>query len=121
VQTAKATEDIGAQVSAIQAMTKEAVTCIDDVTATIGTLNEVATTIAAAVEEQGAATQEIARNVHQASDSTRDAAASVGAVAEVMGKVESGGQAMVAAMQGLEQRAEALTSGIGRFLQQARA
>ncbi|MGE5516042.1 MAG: methyl-accepting chemotaxis protein [Bacteroidota bacterium] len=121
VQTAKATEDIGAQVAAIQSMTKEAVTCIDDVATTIGTLNEVATTVAAAVEEQGAATQEIARNVHQASDSTRAAAASVGAVAEVMDKVEASGRAMVGAMQGLEERTGAMTTGIGRFLEQARA
>jgi uncharacterized protein YoxC len=64
-QTAKATEDIAAQVKAIQAATGDSVQAIEGITGTIGRINEIATTIASAVEEQGAATQEIARNVQR--------------------------------------------------------
>src|SRR6202035_4165899 len=62
-QTAKATEEISAQVATMQAATGDAVQAIQGIGGTIGVINEIATTIASAVEEQGAATQEIARNV----------------------------------------------------------
>ena len=71
-QTAKATDDIQAQVAQMQAVTGTAVEAIKAITGTIGRMNEIAASIATAVEQQGAATQEIARNVHEASDSTRD-------------------------------------------------
>ncbi|HTO84367.1 MAG TPA: globin-coupled sensor protein, partial [Methylomirabilota bacterium] len=61
-QTAKATEDISAQIADIQSATKSAVGAIDGISSTITEINHIATAIAAAVEEQGAATQEIARN-----------------------------------------------------------
>jgi ABC-type transporter Mla subunit MlaD len=70
-QTAKATEEITAQISAIQSATDETVTVIRGIGGTISEINEIATVIAAAVEEQGAATQEIARNVQQAAAGTQ--------------------------------------------------
>ena len=69
-QTAKATEDISTQISDIQDATFDAVHAIEGISGTIGEINSIASTIAAAVEEQGAATQEIARSVR---DVTTDA------------------------------------------------
>jgi len=65
-QTAKATEEISIHITGIQQSSQESVTAIDGIGSTIGNINEVASAIAAAVEEQGAATQEIARDVEQA-------------------------------------------------------
>src|SRR4029079_372764 len=62
-QTAKATEEIGGQISGIQRATKSSVEAIERIFKTIENVNQISTTIASAVEEQGAATQEIARNV----------------------------------------------------------
>ena len=64
-QTAKATGEIGEQVAGIQAATQGSVTAIKDILGAIERLSEISSTIAAAVEEQGAATQEISRNVQQ--------------------------------------------------------
>ncbi len=81
-QTAKATEDIGAQIAAIQGATGEAVTAIKQIGETIGRVSEIATTIASAVEEQGAATQEIARNVQQASKGTTEVSSNIAGVTQ---------------------------------------
>src|SRR5665647_673069 len=69
-QTAKATGEIGQQISGIQAATQESVNAIKEISGTIEKLSEISSTIAAAVEEQGAATQEISRNVQQAAQGT---------------------------------------------------
>ena len=64
-QTSRATEEISAQISAIQAAAGQSVGAIRGIASTIDKVSEIANTIAAAIEEQGAATQEIARNVQQ--------------------------------------------------------
>jgi methyl-accepting chemotaxis protein len=120
-QTAKATTEISSQIGAIQAMTNRAVGCIDEVTGTIRTMNEIATAIAAAVEEQGAATAEIARNVQSAATGTQDAATAVEGVIEMVTKSEAVSHATVQAMQGLEQRANKLTDSIDSFVTEVRA
>src|SRR5262249_38124055 len=71
-QTAKATEEIGAQISAIQSATTSSVEAIQGIGTIIGEINNVATSIASAVEEQGAATREIARNIQQAAVGTQE-------------------------------------------------
>jgi len=71
-QTTKATDEIGAQVSEIQGRTQEAVKVIDEISETIKTVSTIASGIASAVEEQGAATAEIARNVQQAAAGTTE-------------------------------------------------
>lgn len=73
-QTAKATAEIGAQISGIQSATADAVSSINTISEVIGAMNSVTTTIASAVEEQGAATSEIARNVQEAAQGTVDVA-----------------------------------------------
>ena len=85
-RTEKATEEIAGQISGIQKATGESVTAIGDIGTIIASLNEIATTISAAVEEQGAATDEITRNVRGAADRTRSVSASITEVANETGK-----------------------------------
>ena len=76
-QTAKATGEIGQQISGIQAATQESVGAIKEISGTIEKLSEISSTIAAAVEEQGAATQEISRNVQQAAHGTQQVSSNI--------------------------------------------
>ena len=92
-QTAKATDDIAAQVGAIQGATGGAVKAIQGISGTIARINEIATTIASAVEEQGAATQEIARNVNAAAARTKEVSADIaGVTAAAVSTGEAAGQ-----------------------------
>ncbi len=79
-QTAKATEAIHQQIQSMQGATREAAASIHSIRSTILEVADIATAIAAAVEEQGAATKEIARNVQEAARSTADVAMSIGEV-----------------------------------------
>ena len=120
-QTAKATEDISAQVNAIQSVTKDAVDAIKRIGGTIGEVSSVATSIASAVEEQGAATQEITRNTQEAARRTKDVSdniAGVTASADATGNAAQGVQSAAAA---LGHQAETLRAQIDAFLNQIRA
>ena len=79
-QTAQATENISAQVGGIQGATQTAVDAILKITQTINKVSEGSTVIAAAVEEQGAATREIARNVEQASGGMQEVTVNISGV-----------------------------------------
>ena len=76
-QTAKATGEISMQISGIQAATQQSVGAIKEIGDTIGRMSEIASTIASAVEEQGAATQEISRNVQQAAQGTMEVSSNI--------------------------------------------
>ena len=80
-QTGKATEEITQQVSAIQSATSDAVEAIRGITHSISGIDEMASAIAAAVQQQGAATQEIARNVQRAAEGTQQVTSTIGGVA----------------------------------------
>ncbi len=97
-QTAKATEDIASQVGAIQGATNEAVSAIQGIGQTIGRINEIATSISSAVEEQSAATAENSRNVQEAANGTQEVSSNISGVS--MAANESGqaaGQVLTAA------------------------
>ncbi len=81
-QTAKATNEIRTQIQAIQDATRMSSQAIAEISRTIGRVNEISTSIAAAVEEQTAATGEISRNVSQAAEGTADVTANVAGVSE---------------------------------------
>jgi len=81
-QTARATEEIGAQISQVQSATNDAVEAIRGITGTIEEVSSIAATIAAAVEQQGAATAEIARNVQQVSVSTQEVTSNITGVSQ---------------------------------------
>lgn len=76
-QTAKATEDISAQIGSIQGATQNAVSSVEGIRKTIAEMNEIATMIASAVEEQGAATSEISRNIQEAATGTQSVSDSI--------------------------------------------
>ena len=85
-QTAKATGEIGAQISAIQAETSAAVEAIRGITQTIDQVNQLAASVAAAVEEQSSATAEISRSVAEASRGTNEVASNIAGVAQAAGE-----------------------------------
>ncbi len=120
-QTARATGDITAQVEAIQGATTEAVGAIQGIGRTIEQMNEIASAIAAAVEEQGAATQDIARNVQEAADSTGAAAASVDALSAAANETgAAAGQVLTAAEQ-MEGQSQDLSGEVERFVADLKA
>jgi methyl-accepting chemotaxis protein len=115
-QTARATEEISRQISSVQNETKAAVAAIAGINGTIGRINELFTTIAGAVEEQGAATAEIARNVEQASIGTRDAADNIAAVAQVAGQTGDMAHGLHLVANSLRDESERLESEVSVFL-----
>ncbi len=120
-QTAKATEGITAQVVAIQGSTQEAVDTIKGIGETISRIAEIATTIASAVEEQGAATQEIARNVQEAAAGTQEVSSHIVGVSEVTGESGKAADHVLASTARLEQESEALRGKVDSFLTQIKA
>jgi methyl-accepting chemotaxis protein len=120
-QTAKATEEIGAQIEAIQAASTKTVEAIEAISGTIRALDGVSGAIAAAVEEQGAATQEIARNVQQAASGTSHVS---GTIAEVAGTAGEAGRVSGEVREraaGLAAQAERLRGDVRAFLEGVRA
>ncbi|MBI3503660.1 MAG: cache domain-containing protein [Proteobacteria bacterium] len=120
-QTAKATEDIAAQVKSIQTATSGSVQAIQEIGQTIGRINQIATTIASAVEEQGAATKEIARNVQQASAGTQDVSSNITGVARAVGEAGSAAGIVKGATGNLSRESDALRTQVERFLAGIRA
>jgi methyl-accepting chemotaxis protein len=120
-QTAKATEDITAQVQAVQSSTREAVDAIAGITGTIIRINEISTIIASAVEEQQAATHEIARNVQQAAVGTREVTANIAGVTEAAGETGQAASNVGAAAGALNTQSTRLKSIVQGFLGDIRA
>ena len=120
-QTAKATEEIAAQIGGIQGSTRDAVGAIQSIGKTIGEINNIASTISAAVEEQGAATREIARNVQQASQGTTEVSKNIGGVTQAAGETGSAAAQVLSAADELSNQAEKLKSEVDAFLRTVRA
>jgi methyl-accepting chemotaxis protein len=120
-QTAKATEEIGAQIAQIQAATTEAVAAIKGITGTIEEVSAITVSIAAAVEQQGAATAEIARNVQQTAASTQDVTTTIGGVSQAANDTGTAAHQVLGAASSLSAQADALTSEVGSFVAGVRA
>jgi methyl-accepting chemotaxis protein len=120
-QTAKATEEISAQISAIQQATKVSVEAIQRITDTIATVNQNATAIASAVEQQGAATQEIARNVSQAAKGTADVNANIAGVSAAAQETGAAATAVLSRANELSKNSETLKAYVDGFLREVRA
>jgi methyl-accepting chemotaxis protein len=120
-QTAKATEDIGAQIGAIQSATQDSVKAIEGIGGTIKQIHEIATTIAAAVEEQGAATQEIARNVQQAAQGTGEVSSNIADVTAAVGETGAAASRVLSAAGELTSQSDALRKQVEDFLAAIRA
>ncbi|QHP72016.1 PAS domain-containing methyl-accepting chemotaxis protein [Bradyrhizobium sp. LCT2] len=120
-QTAKATGEIGQQVGGIQAATQESVGAISEISGTIARLSEISSAIAAAVEQQRAATQEIARNVQQAANGTQQVSANVGDVQRGASETGSASSQVLSAAQMLSRDSNRLKLEVGKFLNSVRA
>jgi len=119
-QTARATEEIGAQIGGIQSATLEAVSAIEDIAKTIAKIDEVNSGIASAVEEQGAATQEIARNVEQAAAGTQEVSQNIAGVSQAANDTGAAASEMRDASAELSQQSEKLRDEVAKFLSQVR-
>ena len=120
-QTAKATEDISAQISGMQGSTDEAVTAIKGISNIIGQMSEITTTIASAVQEQGAATQEIARNVQQAAQGTQDVSSNIGGVTHAAGETGAASAQVLGTAGTLSKQADTLRRSVSQFLEGVRS
>jgi methyl-accepting chemotaxis protein len=120
-QTAKATDEISAQVGAMQNATTEAVQAIEGIGRTISAINEITSAISIAVEQQGSATQEIARNVQEAALGTGQVSSNIAAVNHAAEKTGSASNGVLASAEQLSQQAATLRTDVDRFLANIRA
>ena len=115
-QTAKATDEIAGQVAAIQAATGDCVTAIGGISNTIREISGIATTIAAAVEEQDSATREIARSVQQAATGTSEVSVNVTGASQSADQSRTLANNVATATGQLSQQADALSRSVDTFL-----
>ncbi len=119
-QTAKATEDIQVQVSQMQTATGTAVDAIKGITGTIRRMSEITTTIASAVEEQGAATREIAQSVSEASRGTQEVSSNIGGVTQAASETGHMAGNVLGAADDLARQAVRLRQEVDGFVQRVR-
>jgi methyl-accepting chemotaxis protein len=120
-QTSKATEEIGAQITGVQGATQDAVRAIDSIGKIIREIDQIATTIAAAVEEQGAATKEIARNVEEAAKGTQEVSANIGGVTNAANGTGAAANQVLTSARSLSAESQALREMVQSFLGQVKA
>jgi methyl-accepting chemotaxis protein len=120
-QTARATGEIGQQVAGIQSATQDSVHAIKEIGGTIEKLSEISSAIAAAVEEQGAATHEISRNVQQAALGTQQVSSNITDVQRGATETGSASSQVLAAAQSLASDGNRLKLEVGKFLNSVRA
>jgi methyl-accepting chemotaxis protein len=120
-QTTKATEEIQSQVAGIQGETARAVEAISHIGETVTDMRAIATGIASAMEEQGATTQEIARNIGEAADRTKDVSSNIAGVAEASEVTSRAASELQAASEELRHQATLLNGDVTAFFAQMRA
>ena len=120
-QSAKATEEIAAQIENVQQRTNGAVKAIGEISEIISQMNHIASTIAAAVEQQSAATQEIARNIQQAAQGTNEVSANIVEVREDVSQTRQGCDGVSQASDDVSGRAKDLRGMVDRFISRVKA
>jgi methyl-accepting chemotaxis protein len=120
-QTARATGEIGQQITSIQAATEQSVQAIGTISGTIEKLSEISSAIASAVEQQGAATQEISRNVQQAAQGTQQVSSNIVDVQRGATETGSASSQVLSAAQSLSGESAHLRDEVDRFLSTVRA
>jgi methyl-accepting chemotaxis protein len=120
-QTAKATDEIGAQIAGMQSATEDSVGAIKAIGATISKISDISTTIAATIEEQGAATAEIARNVSEAAKGTVEVADKIAQVSHGASATGSASTQVLASARSLSMESGRLKSEVAKFLDTVRA
>ena len=121
MQTGRATEEISRQIATVQAQTAAAVAAISGIVGRIGEISTISAAIAAAVEQQSAATSEIAENVMAAARGTDMVAASIAGVSDVAEETRGASQQVLGAVGVLSGQAETLTGAVQVFLSRIRA
>jgi methyl-accepting chemotaxis protein len=120
-QTAKATEEITTQITSVQTATVQTVRAIEGIVGRITEINQIAGAIAAAVEEQSAATAEIARNIQQAASGTQEVSSNIGTVSQAASETGISAEEVLAAAQSLSRESVELKSIVDRFLTDVKA
>jgi methyl-accepting chemotaxis protein len=120
-QTAKATEDISAQIATIQEATAGSADAIHAISSTIKDMSAISQSIAAAVEQQGAATQEISRNVHEAARGTDEAAQSINGVNRATNETGAAASEVLSTAADLSEQSRTLQNEVNSFLARVRA
>jgi methyl-accepting chemotaxis protein len=120
-QTARATDDIGAQISAMQGATKRSIQALGAIERTIREIGEISSAIATAVTEQGAATQEIARSVEIAARRTNDTAAEVVRVGEATENTRASATSVKTLADGLAAATGNIRAQVDGFFKKLRA
>ena len=120
-QTAKATEEIAGQVDRVQEETRGAVAVIEAIRGTIRSMAVSAVTIASAVEQQGAATQDIGGNARAAAEGAAEVTASIEGVSRIAGETGTASTQVLQASGDLSRQAEDLRAEIERFIEEVRA
>ncbi|MGL3106212.1 methyl-accepting chemotaxis protein [Bradyrhizobium sp. BR 1432] len=120
-QTARATEEIRTQIASMQEITTSAVGAIQGIGRIIGEINDVTTTIAAAVEQQGAATREIARNIQHAAGGTSEVSSNIVGVSTASAEAGAAASEVLGASDALRREADMLRGEIDAFLNNMRA
>jgi methyl-accepting chemotaxis protein len=120
-QTAKATEEIGTQITQMQSATQQSVSAIKEIGVTIGRISEISTAIAAAVQQQGAATQEITRNVQQAAQGAIQVGDSIAVVGRGAANTGTAAEQVHGFARSLASQGNHLKLEVGKFLNTIRA
>ncbi|CUW37189.1 putative Methyl-accepting chemotaxis protein [Magnetospirillum sp. XM-1] len=115
-QTVGATEDIASQIGTIQKETDKTVRAIRGINTTISSMDGITTAIASAIEEQGAATQEIARNIDHAASGTRYVYDNINAVTQTIHETDQAAKDVLGAVETLQRQAMTLRAEVDRFL-----
>ncbi len=120
-QTAKATEEISAQVAAMQASTSDAVAAISGITQTIAQMSEITVGISTAVDQQGDATREIARNIQQVAAGSNEISAHIGGVTTAAAATGTAATDVLSNARELDNQSGMLRSAVDGFLAKVRA
>lgn len=120
-QTAKATEEISAQIGSVQQATQQTVAAIQEIARTITEMSQISTSIAAAMEEQGAATSEIARNVQEAARGTEQVTGNIGNVRQGAGETGAAASQVLSSAQELARHSSTLGQEVNVFLSGVKA
>jgi methyl-accepting chemotaxis protein len=120
-QTAKATEEITAQVGSIQGATQDSVKAIKSISQTIRHISEIAEAISTAVEQQGNATNEIARNIQQAAAGTGEVSENITGVTKAASATGRAAEDVLKSAHDMAQQAELLRGEVDRFLDEVKA
>ena len=120
-QTAKATEEISGQVAAMQQSTSDAVAAINGITQTIAQMSEITVTISAAIEEQGAATREIARNIQSVAAGSSEINSHIGGVTTAAEATGTAASTVLSNARELDNQSGMLRSAVDGFLAKVRA